>query len=185
MNESVNLVGIVGSLRAESFNRAVFVAAQTLVGPGVKLCEARLRDVPLYDGDVEAAGDPAAVITLKATVAAADGLIVFTPEYNRSAPAVTKNAIDWLSRLPGESVLSRAAVGIVAATPGRHDAQGSRTHLGQSIAANTDRLFEPSLGIASIADKLTDGELSDEDAIQKLASWLAEFVNYLEATPDD
>ena len=185
MNDPVNLGGIVGSLRAKSFNRAVFEAARTFVGPGVNLSEADLRDVPLYDADLEASGDPPAVVTLKAKVAAADGLIVFTPEYNRGVPAVTKNAIDWLSRLPGESVLSRAAVGIVAATPGRHDAQGSRTHLGQSIAANTDRLFDPSLGIASIADKLTDGALSDADTAKQLAAWLSEFVKFLAETRSD
>lgn len=179
MAESVNLVGIVGSLRADSFNRAVFRSAQSLVGPGVELSEASLRDVPLYDADIEAQGDPPAVVTLKRQVSAADGLIVFTPEYNRSVPAVTKNAIDWLSRLPGESVLSQATVGIVAATPGRHEAEGSRTHLAQSVGANTDRLFDPSLGISSVAQKLTDGSLTDEATIQLLAGWLAAFVSYV------
>ena len=126
MAESVNLVGIVGSLRADSFNRAVFRSAQSLVWPGVELSEASLRDVELYDADIEAQGDPPAVVTLKGQVSAADGLIVFTPEYNRGVPAVTKNAIDWLSRLPRESVLSRSTVGIVAATPGQLRCGGTR-----------------------------------------------------------
>lgn len=172
----IRLAGIVGSLRSDSSTRAVFRAAAELVGADVELVEVPLADVPLYDGDVEAEGDPAAVVGLKGAIDAADGLIVFTPEYNRSVPAVTKNAIDWLSRPPGDSVLSRAAVGIVAATPGGHDAQGVRSHLSASIAANTDRFHESTHGIASVAAKLIDGRLVDPEARTDLETWLAGFV---------
>ena len=175
----LKLVGIIGSLRRDSFNRSVFQAAIELLGPDVILSEASLREVPLYDGDLESQGDPDAVSQLKEQVASADGLIVFTPEYNRSVPAVTKNAIDWLSRLPGESVLSKSAVAIVAASPGRHEAAGVRQHLSTSIAANTKRLYEPTLGIASIGHKLTDGRLSDEDTRSELKEWLAGFVSFI------
>lgn len=177
---SVSLAGIVGSLRRGSFNHAVYDAAVDLVGDGVELTEVPLRPVPFYDGDLEAEGDPPAVTALKRSVDAADGLIVFSPEYNRSIPAVTKNAIDWLSRRRGESALSRAAVGIVAATPGRHQAAGVRDHLSQSIGANTPHLYRPTLGIGSIETKLTDSRLTDEEARAALARWLEGFVAFVE-----
>ena len=179
MTESIAIVAIVGSLRADSFNRAVFNAASQLVGDGVALREILLHDVPLYDGDLEKGGDPAAVAALKSAVDEADAVIVFTPEYNRSVPAVTKNAIDWLSRLPGESALSRATVGLVAATPGRHDAAGVRDHLGTSIAANTDRFYGTTLGIASVTRKMIDGALADDVCLAELQAWLAGFVDYV------
>lgn len=178
-SHTLQLVGIIGSLRVESVNRSVFRAALELLGPNVTLTEVSLQEVPLYNGDVESQGDPAAVSLLKEQVASADGLIVFTPEYNRSVPAVTKNVIDWLSRLPGKSVLSDSAVAIVAASPGRHDAAGVREHLSTSISANTKRLYDPTLGIASIGHKLSDGRLSDEDTRNELKAWLAGFVSFL------
>lgn len=185
MTTPLHLVAIVGSLRAESFNRFVFNAAKELMPANAELTEALVKDVPLYNGDVESTGDPAAIVQLKQKVDAADGLVVFTPEYNRSVPAVTKNAIDWLSRVPGDSVLSRTTVGIVAATPGRHDASGVRTHLSSAVSANTQHLYGETLGISSIGSKLTDGQLTDEETRQQLAEWLGRFMSYIaEQRPD-
>jgi len=179
MTELLKLTGIVGSLRADSFNRTIFESASSLVGPGVELTEVPVRDVPFYNGDVEAVGDPEPVVAMKKAVAESDGLIVFTPEYNKSVPAVTKNAIDWLSSSSGGSVLAYAAVGIVAATPGRHAASGVRSHLGISIGSNTDRFFENSLGISSIRHKVTEGVLVDEEATSELALWLSDFISFV------
>jgi len=175
----MKLVAIVGSLRQESFNRAVFNAATELIGADASLTELPLADVPLYDGDVEAAGDPEPVTALKQDVANADGLIVFTPEYNRGVPAVTKNAIDWLSRMPGDNVLIRTAVGVVAGTIGRHDAAGVRSHLSASLAM-VDRFYETTLGLPSLSHTVVDGRLSDPDARQALETWLAAFVVHVE-----
>ena len=162
-DQPLDLVAIVGSLRGESSNRAVFETARELAPPLATIREVSLRDVPMYDGDVEAAGDPPAVVELRAAVDGADGLLIFTPEYNRSVPAVTKNAVDWLSRHPGDSALSRAKVGIVAATPGRHPAAGVRDHLATSVAANTTGLYEQSLGIGSVTRVLDGGRIADDD----------------------
>lgn len=173
-----SLVGLVGSLRAGSANRQVFAAAQTLVPEGVRLVEAPLRDVPFYDGDVEEVGAPAAVAALREQVEAADAVVLFTPEYNRGVPAVMKNAVDWLSRMPGDSTLSRATVGVVAATPGRHDASGVRGHLADSLTGTTGRFYEASLGIASIGHVMADGAFTDPDVQAALRTWLADFVTF-------
>ena len=176
---TITLAAIIGSLRADSFNRAVFEAAVQRTPDGHDLTELDISSVPFYDGDVEAAGDPAPVAALKRGVSEADGLVIFTPEYNRSVPAVTKNAIDWLSRLPGESVLRTTTVGIVAATPGRHDAAGVRDHLATSVNANTDRLFPTTLGIGSIGHKVEAGVLTDTEALADLTTWLAAFGQFV------
>ena len=91
------ILGISGSLRKASYNTALLRAAVELVPGGVRLESAGIHGIPLYDGDLEAAeGIPDAVAELKERVAAADGLLLVTPEYNNSIPGPFKNAIDWM-----------------------------------------------------------------------------------------
>lgn len=93
------LIGISGSLRKGSFNSALLRAAQSLAPDGVDFTIGTIEGIPLYNGDVETQdGIPAAVQALKEAISTADGVILFTPEYNNSIPGVFKNAIDWLSR---------------------------------------------------------------------------------------
>ena len=183
MTEPLRVVGIVGSLRALSFSRIMFDAATELIGEQAELTEVSIRDLPLYDGDIEVAGDPPSVTALKESVDSADGLIVFSPEYNRGAPAVTKNAIDWLSRMPRQSVLTRATVGVVATTVGGHEAAGVRRHLTDSIGANTTRFYATTIGFGSIADKVDDGRLTDAESRSMLKTWLAGFVAHVRSNP--
>lgn len=99
-----NIVGLCGSLRRGSFNAALLRAAAALPPDGSRIDAHTLHGVPLYDGDVEAAeGIPPAVATMKDAGAAADGLLLVTPEYNNGIPGVFKNAIDWMSR-PGSDI---------------------------------------------------------------------------------
>jgi len=175
----LELIAVIGSLRAGSSNRAVFRAARELAPAGVTITEVEIADVPLYDGDVESEGDPTSVLELKAAVAAADGLVIFTPEYNRSVPAVTKNVVDWLSRPIGEGPLAGKPVGIVAATPGGHSAAGVRDHLAVSVGANTDLLFDESLGLGGVAGAIDGNELTDPEFRRQLGSWLRVFSDHV------
>src|SRR6266852_3748330 len=101
MTDAITILGIAGSLRQNSFNAALLRAAAAAAPAGCTVDIASIRGIPLYDSDVEAAtGVPAVVETLKERVAAADGLLLVTPEYNNSIPGVFKNVIDWLSRPP-------------------------------------------------------------------------------------
>ncbi|HYC52803.1 MAG TPA: NADPH-dependent FMN reductase [Gemmatimonadaceae bacterium] len=116
------IIGLCGSLRRESFNRMLLHAAADVAPPGTSIVEESIREIPLYDGDVEdAQGVPAAVQRLKDRIADADGLLIVTPEYNNSMPGVLKNAIDWLSRPADdiERVFGGRPVAIMGATPGR------------------------------------------------------------------
>lgn len=158
----------------------VLEAAGELLPPAVELVEHPITDIPLYNGDVEAAGDPPPVVALKAAVERSDGLVLFTPEYNRSVPAVTKNAVDWLSRVPGDSPLSRTTVGVVAATPGRHACEGVRQHLADSLVLISGHFYDVSIGIGGINDLVEEGRLVDPEARAKIAGWLADFVGYVD-----
>ena len=94
------VLGVAGSLRAASFNRSLLRAAQGLAPDGMTIEAFDLKAVPLYDGDVEAAGDPQGVAAFKAAIRAADAVLFVTPEYNHGVPGVMKNAVDWASRPP-------------------------------------------------------------------------------------
>jgi NAD(P)H-dependent FMN reductase len=114
------VVGIAGSLRKASFNGALLRAAAELAPRAVQVEIASIAGIPLYDGDVEAGGVPPAVTELKDKIAAADGLLLVTPEYNNSIPGVFKNAIDWLTRPPKDipRVFGDKHVALMGATPG-------------------------------------------------------------------
>ena len=115
------IVGIAGSLRRGSFNAMLLDAAAAAMPEGVSLEIASIRDIPLYDADVETAhGVPEPVQQLKERIAAADGLLIASPEYNTAMPGVLKTAIDWLSRPPADiaRVFRGVPTGVIGATPG-------------------------------------------------------------------
>ena len=115
------LVGIAGSLRQGSYNAALLRAAVDVMPAGTELAVATIRGIPLYDGDLEAShGIPPEVAALKDAIAAADGLLLVTPEYNNSIPGVFKNAIDWLSRPAADipRVFGNKPVALIGASPG-------------------------------------------------------------------
>ena len=115
----MRILGIAGSLREASYNRALLRAARELLPEGAELVEHDLRGLPFYDGDVEAAGDPDSVVALKEAIREADALLIATPEYNRGVPGMLKNAVDWASRPPLASPLTGKPVAIMGASTGR------------------------------------------------------------------
>jgi NAD(P)H-dependent FMN reductase len=114
------ILAIAGSLREKSFNAMLLRAASELAPAGTTVEAASIKDIPLYDGDVEATGIPPAVQALKDRIAAASGVLLVTPEYNNSLPGVFKNAIDWTSRPPADigRVYGGKPIGVIGATPG-------------------------------------------------------------------
>ncbi len=117
----ITIVGMSGSLRKYSFNAGLLRAAAQAVPEGCTLTIAPIHGIPLYNADVEEAeGIPQVVTDLKDRIAAADGLLLVTPENNNSMPGVFKNAVDWISRPPGDRprVFGNLPVGLMGATPG-------------------------------------------------------------------
>ena len=118
---ATTIIGIAGSLRRASYNLMLLRAAAEAMPAGTTLEIASIADIPLYNADDEAErGIPAAVQQLKDRIAAADGLLIATPEYNNSMPGVLKNAIDWLSRpnIDIPRVFRGLPLGFIGATPG-------------------------------------------------------------------
>ncbi len=100
----INVLGISGSLRKDSFNTATLRAAQELTPDGINIRIKTLEDIPVYNEDLRAQGYPAPVQALRSEIADADAVLIATPEYNYSIPGVLKNAIDWASRPPEQPV---------------------------------------------------------------------------------
>ena len=141
MRDELKILGIAGSLRAASLNARLIDAAAELAPAGMHVQRWHaLGEVPPFDEDLEAQGVPASVRALAEAVAAADGLLIATPEYNQSFPGVLKNAIDWLSR--DESLLAGKPVALLGATAGRWGTRLAQAGLRHVFAA-TESLVLP------------------------------------------
>ena len=173
---TLHLLAIVGSLRSGSVHAAAARTAADLVGDGVALTIRDVSDIPLFNGDDEVSGPPAAVVSLSDEVAACDGVVLFSPEYNSSFPAVTKNVIDWLSRPP--RAWAGTPIALVSLTPGPRAGLGLREHFSAIMARQPTRLYE-TLGLGNSGDRIgPDGELSDEATRIELAEFLTGFVQF-------
>ena len=117
--DELRILAFAGSLRRASYNRGLIRAAAAGAPTGVLVEVFDLGDIPLYNQDVEDAGEPAAVVAFKKAMAEADALLVATPEYNHGVPGVLKNAIDWASRPRATSPLRDKPVAVMGASPGR------------------------------------------------------------------
>jgi chromate reductase, NAD(P)H dehydrogenase (quinone) len=180
----MKVLGIAGSLRAGSYNRALLRAAQELATAGMEITTFDLAPIPLYNGDVEAKGDPEPVAALKAAIREADALLIVTPEYNFGVPGVLKNAIDWASRPPRGSVLQGKPAAIMGATPGMGGTARAQMALRQSfVFTQTYALLTPEVLVTRAAEKFdASGRLTDEPTrkfvgqlLVALAQWAPRF----------
>jgi NAD(P)H-dependent FMN reductase len=182
----VTLVGISGSLRKGSFNSAVLRAAGELMPADSELSIASIAGIPLYNGDEEAAsGIPEPVTRLKDAIAAADGLLLVSPEYNNSLPGVTKNAIDWLSRPPADirRVFGGKPVAIAGASAG-----GFGTILAQNAWLPVFRTLGAELWsggrlLVSRAGSVIDaqGNITDAATRESIGKFVQGFVDFVAA----
>jgi chromate reductase len=182
--QPIRLLAMAGSLRAGSFNRALLRAAEELAPSGVEITTFDgLGELPFYDGDVEAAGDPVGVRSLRAAIDAADALLIATPEYNDGTSAVLKNAIDWASRPPQRTLAGKlAAVMGTSVTPS--GARGGIESVKRSLKRAGAQVLEEQVAIPSATDvfdatpRLTDPSVRDE--VAGLIATLAERTRTLE-----
>jgi chromate reductase len=178
------IIAISGSLRSKSYNTSLLNAIIEAAPPGTRVEAASIRDIPIYDGDVEAgSGIPAAVAALKDTVVAADGLLLVSPEYNNSVPGAFKNAIDWLSRPNADiaRVFGGRPIGVVGATPGP-----GGTALAQAAWLPVFRTLGtlPFFGarlLVSNAGKVFDenGKLQDAKVKEQVEKYIAGFAQFV------
>ena len=181
-----NIVGIAGSLRSGSLNAALLRAAGQNMPAGAALEIASIKGIPLYDGDVEAAsGVPPAAARLKDQIAAADGVLLVTPEYNNSMPGVLKNAIDWLSRPDSDiaRVFGGRRIALLGASPG-----GFGTTLAQVAwlpvlrTLGTNPWFGGRMLVSRARTVFDDsGNLVDTGVRDRLRTFLEGFVAFVRA----
>lgn len=154
------LLGLCGSLRAASTNRLLMQAAVRAFGP-CHFVEGNLR-LPLYDGDLEAQGMPQAVQTLADQIAAADAVVIATPEYNKNLSGVLKNALDWVSRTKGGPWRDKP-VAILSAAAGRAGGERSQFSLRHCLTPFRPRLLPgPEVFIANSGEAFDEeGQLKD------------------------
>lgn len=170
----MRVIGISGSLRQGSFNTAALRAAIALAPAGMQIEPAEIGDLPLYDDDVRVAGYPPEVARLRAQIAAADALLLVTPEYNYSVPGVLKNAIDWASR-PPDQPFNGKPVAIMGASGGLLGTARAQYHLRQMLVfLNAFPVNRPEVMIGQAASRFDEaGELKDEQSRQLISQLLA------------
>ncbi len=166
----MKILAIAGSLRRDSHNRMLLLAAAELLPPEVdfELFEG-LKTVPPYDEDDEREPAPAAVARLRAAIARADALLIATPEYNSSIPGQLKNALDWASRPIASSVLRNKPVAVVGASTGAFGAVWSQAELRKVLAATGARVLDVELAVGHAAERFDEqGLLADESVREQL-----------------
>lgn len=179
MSNPVRILGIAGSLRRASYNRAALRAATQLVPQDVTLDIFELDGLPGFSQDEEQ-NPPATVVELKKRIRAADAVLIATPEYNYSIPGVLKNAIDWASRPYGDSAWNGKPVAIMGASVGTIGTARAQYHLRQVfVFLNMFPLNQPEVMIGNAAERFDkEGNLTDETTknfilqlLQNLVDW--------------
>jgi chromate reductase len=175
----MRVLGFAGSLRRASYNRGLIRAAVELAPSGIAVEVFDLRDLPLYNQDVEDAGEPAAVVAFKLAIARIDALLVATPEYKHGVPGVLKNAIDWASRPRATSPLRDKAVAVMGASPGRGSTARAQAQLRDAFVFTGACVMPlPELLVGSAGEHFDqDGNLTD----QALRASVAALVEALRA----
>ena len=184
MTRRITILGIAGSLRAQSYNRSALRAAQQLVPEGATLEIFELDGIPGFNQDEEQ-NPPPKVVELKKRVREADALLFVTPEYNYSVPGVLKNAIDWASRPYGESAWDGKPAAIMGASIGNIATARAQYHLRQMfVFLNIHAINQPEVMIGNAADRFDEsGNLTDDatkEYIRKLLRNLVEWTRRLQ-----
>lgn len=159
---------------------AALRAAADLVPEGVAIDIAGIGDIPLYNDDVRVIGMPDPVLALAGRIAAADAVLIATPEYNYSIPGVLKNAIDWASR-PPEQPFDGKPIGIIGASAGVLGTARAQYHLRQCfVFLNGHVMNRPEVMIGGAQNKFAaDGSLTDAPTRDFMAAHLAAFRDWV------
>jgi len=179
----MRVLALSGSLRRDSYNTALLRAAVEVAPQGmvVELYE-RLALLPPYDADSDVGAGPPAVQDLRERIAAADALLIATPEYNGSIPGLLKNAVDWASRpLPG-SALGGKTVAVIGASTGQYGGMWAQTELRKSLGVAGARVLGNGVAVPKAQERFDhEGTLLDVALRDQLAALLAALAAETEA----
>lgn len=179
-NDPIRLLGFSGSLRRGSYNTALLRAAIDVAPDDVTIATTEIDDIPLYNADIDTASPPESVQRFRAGIAAADGLLIATPEYNYSIPGGLKNAIDWASRPATSSVLRGKPVGIMGTAGGRFGSVRAQLALRQVfVFTESHVMLKPELVLPNATQLFDDrGTLVDEEVRVLLAQFMSAFADW-------
>ena len=164
----MRVLGISGSLRADSHNTELLRAAATLLPSGVEfeLYEG-LRDIPAYVEDSEAAV-PDSVVRLRDRIAAADAVLFATPEYNHSVPGALKNAIDWVSRPLATNPMRNKPAAVIGASTGMFGAVWAQAELRKVLGALGARVIDREVPVPMADEIVRDPEALESSGTHSL-----------------
>lgn len=179
---ALRVIGIAGSLRAGSFNRALLRAAVALAPEGMEIEIAEIAGIPPFNEDVEKKGMPPVVADLRRRIAAADALLFAVPEYNHSVSGVLKNAIDWLSR-GDDQPLGGKPCAIMGASTGMIGTARAQAHFRDlSAAVNMPVMPQPEVLVAKARERFDQHpELVDEPTRRRLRALLEALMSWASA----
>ncbi len=180
----VRVLGIAGSLRVGSYNRALLRAAWEQAPQGMQIELYDIAPIPFYNADVEARGDPEPIVAFKAAIRAADALLIATPEYNHGVPGVLKNALDWGSRPHRTSPLDCKPAALLGATAGRGSTFQAQAQVREALVyAGSCTLSQPELSLslagAAFDDPLHPTHLTDAETRSALGELLDAFAEWV------
>ena len=181
MAASQSVAVLVGSLRKDSFNRKMANTLAKLAPDGLKLDIVEIGELAFYNEDVEA-NAPASWVEFREKISATDAVLFITPEYNRSVPAVLKNAIDVGSRPYGKSVWDGKPGAVISVSPSAIGGFGANHHLRQSMVfLNVAMLQQPEAYVGGAAQKFdAEGKLTDESTRAFMKKFLDAFAAWIE-----
>jgi chromate reductase len=183
MDGTRDVAVLVGSLRKESFTRKLAIAMQAIAPAPLALEIVEIRDLQLYNPDLEASAPPP-WLAFRDRVRRADAILFTTPEYNRSVPGSLKNAIDVGSRPVGKSVFEGKPGAVVSNSPGMLGGFGANHHLRQALVfLNVPTMQQPEAYIGGVAELFdADGKFAKESTRQFVEKFLVAFAAWIETT---
>ena len=180
MAEPLTVLCLPGSLRRASLNRGILEAATQVAPEGLRPSIHDLKDIPLYNADVEKEGVPAAVERLAAAIRDADAVLIATPEYNGGVPGVLKNALDWISRATVGTPMRDKPTGIVGVSPGRFATARAQEQLKLVLLSLKARVFvHGGVAVGQAGAKYEDGRLVDEPTLDLLTRYLNNLAEWV------
>jgi NAD(P)H-dependent FMN reductase len=177
----MKVLAIYGSLSSTSINKALAKAAQTNAPEGMEIELIGVGGLPLFNQDDEIDNYPATAADAKEKIAAADGVLIVTPEYNRAPPGSLKNFLDWTSRPSGQHPWDRKAVGVLGASDGMRGASFAQYDIRRTMGYFNARVMgQPEYYLAQGDKKIENGVVTEAKSVEVLKRFLAAFKTHVE-----
>lgn len=165
ISRRVRLFGLTGSLRRGSYSTAILHGLAAALGAEAKL-DIREPRLPLYNQDEDGPATPETVRAFREAIAASDGIVISTPEYNHGIPGLLKNALDWASRPHGQSVLIGKPTLIISSSLAFTGGVRAQSQVNETLLSVQAAIVPgPQIVIGGVADKISDGRLVDQPSL--------------------